>query len=329
MKTALITGATGQDASYLAQLLLEKGYAVYGTIRRSSSWNTSRIDHLHDPDERRESTIKTMYADMTDACSIARVFDKVQPDEVYHLAAQSHVRVSFDTPDYTTDVIALGTTRMLEEIRSNGLTKRIRFYNAGSSEMFGSAPAPQNEQTPFQPRSPYACAKVHAFWMTKNYRDGYGLHASTGILFNHEGPRRGETFVTRKVTKAVARIVCGKQKKLHLGLLDAKRDWGLSAEYVVAMWKMLQQEAPDDYVIGTGETHSVQEFVERAFSLVGLDWRDYVSFDAKYGRPTEVYVLQADPRKAFMKLGWRATIGFDQLVRLMVTADLEAERGQS
>lgn len=313
MKKALITGVTGQDGSYLAELLLKKGYEVHGIIRRSSSFNTARIDHIFDQ-------LHLHHGDLTDASNIARLLHRVAPDEIYHLGAQSHVRVSFDTPEFTGDVTGLGTVRLLEAIRESGA--KPRFYQASSSEMFGKVQeVPQRETTPFYPRSPYGCAKVFAFWTTVNYRESYNIHASNGILFNHESPRRGETFVTRKITRAVAEIRRGKRKELRLGNLDAKRDWGYAKEYVEAMWLMLQQDRPDDYVIATGETHSVREFLEEAFSLVQLDWRDYVVIDPKYFRPTEVDLLIGDPSKAERQLGWKPKTTFKQLVKLMVKAE--------
>lgn len=322
MKRALITGVTGQDGSYLAELLLEKGYQVHGIKRRSSSFNTERVDHLfrdiHDP----ESRFFLHYADLTDSTSLIKLLYQLQPDEIYHLAAQSHVRVSFDIPDYTGDVTGLGTVRLLEAVREAKI--KCAFYNAASSEMFGKAPEiPQRESTPFYPRSPYAAAKVYAYWMTVNYREAYGLFAVNGILFNHESPRRGETFVSRKITRAVAHIKCGLQDKLHLGNLHAKRDWGYAKEYVEAMWLIMQQPTPDDYVVATGETHSVQEFVELAFHHAGLDWRKYVEIDPRYFRPTEVDLLMGDASKAKRQLGWQPQVRFEQLVRLMVDADLE------
>lgn len=323
MKRALITGISGQDGSYLAEFLLGKGYEVFGIIRRSSSFNTGRLDGIYlDPHEG-ETALRLIHGDLTDASSLNRILRTVRPDEIYHLGAQSHVRVSFDIPEYTGDVTALGTTRLLEAIRESGLN--VKFYNASSSEMFGSAPAPQNELTPFQPRSPYAAAKAYAHWMTANYREGYGLFACNGILFNHESPRRLETFVTRKITKAAARIKLGLQRKLFLGNLDSRRDWGLASEYVEAMWLMLQQAEPDDYVIATGETHSVREFLAATFSYLGLYWRDHVEIDARYYRPTEVDVLCGDASKAQRVLGWTPKTRFPELVRMMVDADVIAE----
>ena len=324
MKRALITGITGQDGSYLAELLLSKGYEVHGVIRRSSSFNTGRIDSIyqdpHDPGRR----LILHYGDLNDASSLNTILRRCKPDEIYNLGAQSHVRVSFDVPEYTAEVTGLGTLRLLEAIRE--LDLRPRFYQASSSELFGSAPPPQSEQTPFQPRSPYACAKAYAFYITKNYREAYGLFAVNGILFNHESPRRGETFVTRKITRALARIVLGRQDKLYLGNLDARRDWGYAPEYCEAMWLMLQQEKPDDYVIATGETHTVREFLEEAFGYVGLDWRTYVEIDPRYFRPTEVDVLCGDASKAARVLGWKPKVTFKELVKIMVEADLQAER---
>lgn len=318
MKTALITGISGQDGSYLAELLLEKGYAVHGILRRSSSLNTSRIDHIF-------KDLNLHFGDLSDGSSLARLMHKVAPDEIYNLGAQSHVRVSFDCPEYTSDVTALGPLRLLEAIRETGAA--TRYYQASSSEMFGMVQEiPQTETTPFYPRSPYGCAKVFAYWITKNYRESYGLHASNGILFNHEGPRRGETFVTRKITRAVARIKAGVQKKLYLGNLDAQRDWGYAKEYVQGMWLMLQQDLPDDYVLATGETHTVREFVDLAFRHVGLDWRDYVEYDDRYARPAEVDLLIGSPIKAKRKLGWEAKTKFEDLVKLMVDADLYDEK---
>src|ERR1700694_1679921 len=297
MKKALITGITGQDGSYLADLLLEKGYEVHGIIRRASTFNTARIDHLYADPHINGVRMFLHFGDLSDAVNLVKLLYDLKPDEIYHLAAQSHVRVSFDIPEYTSDVTGVGTIRILEAIREVGL--RSRFYQASSSEMFGKAQAvPQNEKTPFWPRSPYGVAKVFSYWATVNYRESYGLHASNGILFNHESPRRGETFVTRKITRAVAHIKAGLQKKLYLGNLDAKRDWGYAPEYVEAMWMMLQQERPDDYVIATGETHSVREFLQEAFSWVGLDWKDYVEIDPKYYRPAEVALLIGDGSKA-------------------------------
>jgi len=320
-KRALITGVTGQDGSYLADLLLSKGYEVHGIIRRSSSINTSRLSHLASESGTPASQLSLHHGDMADAASLVRVLSEVRPDEVYNLAAQSHVRVSFDTPEYTTDVTGTGTVRLLEALRLLGL--RPRFYQASSSEMFGlAAEVPQQESTPFHPRSPYACAKVHAYWATVNYREAYGLHASNGILFNHESPRRGESFVTRKITTSIARILAGVQDQLALGNLEARRDWGYAREYVEAMWLMLQQEQPEDYVIATGETHSVREFLQAAFGYVGLDWQKYVVTDPRLCRPAEVGVLVGDASKAELRLGWKPRTRFADLVRLMVDADI-------
>ena len=321
MKKALITGITGQDGSYLAELLLNKGYAVHGLIRRASTFNTERIDHLykdfHDPAAR----IHLYYGDLSVSGQLTDLLHDIQPDEIYHLGAQSHVRVSFDMPEYTGDVTGLGTLRLLEAIRKTGI--KTKFYQASSSEMFGAAPPPQNELTPFQPQSPYAAAKVYAYYIVRNYRDAYKLFACNGILFNHESPRRGETFVTRKVTRAATRIKLGLQDKLYLGNLDAKRDWGFAGDYVEAMWLMLQQEKPDDLVIATGETHSVKEFVERVFRKLDLDYQKHVIIDPKYFRPTEVDVLLGDSSKAKNILGWKPRVGFDQLIDMMIEADME------
>ncbi|MGA2670012.1 MAG: GDP-mannose 4,6-dehydratase [Dehalococcoidia bacterium] len=321
-KIAPITGITGQDGSYLAEFLLSKGYEVHGLICRASTFNTSRIDHIlvdpHEPGAR----FFLYHGDLADGSQLTNVIDSIHPDEIYHLRAQSHVRVSFDTPEYNRDITALGTTRILEAIGKSGI--ECKFYQASSSEMFGSASPPQNENTPFCPRSPNACAKVYAYWMTMNYREGYGLFACNGILFNHESPRRGEAIVTRKVTRAIAHILAGKQKYLYLGNLKAKRDWGYAPEYVEAMWLMLQQEKPEGFVIGTGETHSVQEFVQEAFAYAGLDWQRYVEIDPCYFRPTETEVLIADAAKARHRLGWEPKVTFKELVRIMVDADMKA-----
>jgi GDPmannose 4,6-dehydratase len=322
MKRALITGITGQDGSYLAELLLSKGYEVHGLIRRASTFNTDRIDHIYQDPHAPNARLFLHYGDLANGEQLSNLIYNVRPDEVYHLGAQSHVRVSFDTPEYTGDVTGLGTTRILEAIRRSGI--KTRYYQASSSEMFGAAPPPQNETTPFKPRSPYSCAKVYAYWMAVNYRDGYDLFACNGILFNHESPRRGETFVTRKITRALANIVAGRQKKLYLGNLKAKRDWGYAPEYVEAMWLMLQQDKPEDYVIGTGQSHSVQEFLDEAFAYVDLDPDKYVEIDPRYFRPTEVDYLLADPSKAKQKLGWKPKVTFKELVRIMVDADMEA-----
>lgn len=360
MKRALITGITGQDGSYLAEFLISKGYEVHGIIRRSSTFNTHRIDHIYVDPHEPGAKLFLHYGDLSDSGQIMNLIYNVQPDEIYHLGAQSHVRVSFDMPEYTGDITALGTTRILEAIRRSGI--KTKFYQASSSEMFGASPPPQNEKTPFYPRSPYAAAKVYAYWMTVNYREAYKIFACNGILFNHESPRRGETFVTRKITRALAHILAGKQKKLYLGNLNAKRDWGFAPEYVEAMWLILQQDEPDDYVIGTGESHSVREFVEKAFSYAGIEieWRGegaeekgivssidstildkilsnsnsfessfikvgdvLIEIDPKYFRPTEVEHLQADITKARKKLGWEPRVRFDELVMIMVDYDLK------
>ena len=319
-KKALITGITGQDGSYLAELLISKGYEVHGIIRRSSSFNTERIDHLYLDPHVHGVKLFLHYGDLSDSASLTRQMHEIQPDEVYHLGAQSHVRVSFDIPEYTGDVTALGTTRLLEAIRETA--PKARFYQASSSEMYGLVQAvPQREDTPFYPRSPYGAAKVYAYWMTVNYRESYKMHASNGILFNHESPRRGETFVTRKITRAIARIKAGLQKELYLGNLDAKRDWGYAPEFVEAMWLMLQQEQGDDYVIATGETHSVREFLEVGFACANLDWKKYVKIDPRYYRPAEVDLLIGDASKAKKMLGWQPKTTFKQLVEIMVKAD--------
>lgn len=320
-KRALITGITGQDGSYLAELLLSKKYEVFGIIRRSSSFNTGRLDEIyHDPHEVGHR-LQLVYGDLNDASSLNHILRTVRPDEIYNLGAQSHVRVSFDIPEYTAEVTALGTVRLLEAIRESGI--QPRFYQASSSELFGSSPAPQSESTPFHPRSPYAAAKAYAYYITQNYREAYDLHASNGILFNHESERRGETFVTRKITRAAARIKLGKQDKLFLGNLDARRDWGHAVDYVEAMWLMLQQEQPDDYVVATGETHSVREFLDVAFDYLDLDWKRYVEIDPRYFRPTEVDVLCGDFTKARTRLNWCPKIGFRELVERMVSYDLK------
>jgi GDPmannose 4,6-dehydratase len=323
MKKVLITGITGQDGSYLAELLLSKGYEVHGLIRRASTFNTRRIDHIYkDPHNNGEKVhLYLHYGDVTSSGSLVDMVYSLQPDEIYHLAAQSHVRVSFDMPEYTGDVTALGTMRLLEAVRKSGIT--CRFYQASSSEMFGSAPPPQNEMTPFEPQSPYAAAKVYAYWIARNYRMGYKIFATNGILFNHESPRRGETFVTRKITRAIAAIKADKQKVLYLGNLDAKRDWGYAPDFVAAMWKMLQYDRPDDFVVGTGESHSVRDFLDEAFSYVNMDWHEYVKIDPRYFRPNEVDYLQADATKARKALNWEPRILFKDLVRIMVDADLE------
>lgn len=326
-KRALITGITGQDGSYLSEFLLEQGYEVHGVIRRTSTFNTDRIDHIYEDPHKDGVRLFLHYGDLTDGTTLRRILEEIQPEEIYNLGAQSHVRVSFDAPEYTVDTVGMGTLRLLEAIRDyqHRTGVQVRFYQAGSSEMYGLVQeVPQKETTPFYPRSPYACAKVYAHWQTVNYRESYGIFACNGILFNHESPRRGETFVTRKITMAVARIYAGKQKKLYMGNLDSKRDWGYAKDYVRAMWKMLQQSTPDDYVIATGETHSVREFLELAFNHVNLDWQDYVEFDERYIRPAEVDLLIGDPTKAKEKLDWKPSVTFEQLVALMVEADLQA-----
>jgi GDPmannose 4,6-dehydratase len=321
MKRALITGITGQDGSYLAELLLSKGYEVHGLIRRSSSFNTDRIDNIYQDPHIPGIKLRLHYGDLSVSGQMADLIYNVQPDEIYHLGAQSHVRVSFDMPEYTGDITGLGTVRLLEAIRKTGVI--TKFYQASSSEMFGSAPAPQNEQTPFEPRSPYAAAKVYAYWVVKNYREGYNLFASNGILFNHESPRRGETFVTRKITRAATRIKLGLQDKLYLGNLEAKRDWGYAGDFVEVMWLIMQQDESDDYVIATGENHSVREFAEKVFKKLELNYENYVGIDQRYFRPTEVDVLLGDSTKAQKKLGWKPKVTFDQLIDMMVEADLE------
>jgi GDPmannose 4,6-dehydratase len=323
-KTALITGITGQDGSYLAELLLQKGYEVHGLIRRSSSFNTARIDHLyvdpHDPNAR----LFLHYGDLSDGVRLVTLLAKIDPDEVYNLAAQSHVRVSFDEPEHTGDTTGLGSTRILEAVQMAGL--QCRFYQASSSEMFGASPPPQNEDTPFYPRSPYGAAKVYSYWITKNYREAYGMFVVNGILFNHESPRRGETFVTRKITRAVARIKAGHEQYLYMGNIDAVRDWGYAPEYVEGMWRMLQADEPDDYVLATGQRYTVRDFLEFAFDYAGLDWQDHVRFDDRYLRPTEVDSLIGDARKAEQKLGWKASVHTPELAQVMVEADIRALR---
>ena len=324
-KRALITGITGQDGSYLAELLLAKGYEVHGIIRRASTFNTGRLDPIYQDPHASRKRLFLHYGDLSDASALARLMLKVKPEEIYNLAAQSHVRVSFDSPEYTTDITATGAVRLLEAIRETGL--QPRYYQASSSEMYGKVvETPQSENTPFYPRSPYGCAKVYAYWITVNYRESYGLHASNGILFNHESPRRGETFVTRKITRAAAHIKAGLQDKLYLGNLDAKRDWGYAKEYVEAMWLMLQQDTPDDYVIATNETHSVKEFLEVTFGHIGLDWQKYVEVDSRYYRPAEVDLLIGDYSKAKRKLNWEPKTRFVELAKLMVDADIELLR---
>jgi GDPmannose 4,6-dehydratase len=325
MKRALITGITGQDGSYLADLLLSKGYEVHGIIRRASTFNTSRIDHLYQDPHVHGVHLFLHYGDMADSVQLVKLLYSLNPDEIYHLGAQSHVRVSFDIPEYTADVTAVGTIRILEAIREAGV--KTRFYQAASSEMFGKVQAvPQTETTPFWPRSPYGVAKVFSYWATVNYRESYGLHASNGILFNHESPRRGETFVTRKISRAVARIKHGLDSVLYLGNLDARRDWGYAPEYVAGMWLMLQQDRPDDYVLATNETHTVREFVEHAFAHADLDWKQYVKHDQRYERPAEVDLLLGDPAKAKKQLGWEPKVHFPDLVKIMVDADLKQVR---
>jgi GDPmannose 4,6-dehydratase len=319
---ALVTGVTGQDGSYLAELLLSKGYEVHGIIRRASSFNTTRLDHVYEDPHKPGTRLFLHYGDLSSGEQLTNLIYNIRPEEIYNLGAQSHVKVSFDIPEYTGDTTGLGTTRILEAVRRSGI--KTRFYQASSSEMFGSSPPPQNEKTPLRPRSPYGAAKLYSYWLTVNYRQAYDLFACNGILFNHESPRRGGTFVTRKITRAIAQILCGNQKKLYLGNLEAKRDWGYAPEYVEAMWLMLQQDQPDDYVIGTGETHSVKEFMAEAFGYVGLDWGKYVEFDPKYVRPTEVDTLLADATKAREQLSWKPKLSFPELVRIMVDADMEA-----
>jgi GDPmannose 4,6-dehydratase len=323
LKKALITGITGQDGSYLAEYLLSKGYEVHGIIRRASTFNTVRIDHIYVDPHEPNARLFLHYGDITDSDQIYNIIYNVQPDEIYHLASQSHVKVSFEMPEYTGNVVALGTVRILEAIRRSGI--KTKFYNAASSEMFGSSPPPQNEDTPFRPRSPYACAKLYAYWMVVNYREAYGIFASNGILFNHESPRRGETFVTRKITRGVARILAKKQDYIYLGNIESRRDWGYTPEYVEAMWKILQLDKPVDLVIGTGESHSVREFIEEAFAYVDLNWERYVRIDPRYFRPLDVEELVADARKAKALIGWEPKIRFKELVKIMVDADLKAQ----
>ena len=323
MRRALITGITGQDGSYLAELLLSKGYEVHGIKRRSSSFNTSRIDSILPDWHERSAKLFLHFADLSDSTSLIKLLYRLQPDEIYHLGAQTHVKVSFEIPEYTGDITALGTVRLLEAVRETGI--KTKFYQASSSEMFGAAiEVPQRETTPFRPRSPYGCSKVYGYWITVNYRESYGLFACNGILFNHESPRRGETFVSRKISRAVARIKAGLQRKLYMGNLDARRDWGYAPEYVEAMWRMMQCPEPDDFVVATGETHSVRDFVECAFEHVALDWTQYVEVDPKYFRPTEVDLLQGDASKAERTFGWKPKVRFRELVRLMVDADTHA-----
>jgi GDPmannose 4,6-dehydratase len=320
-KKALITGITGQDGSYLAEFLLNKGYEVHGLIRRSSTFNTERIDHIYTDPHDPKSKLFLHYGDLSDSGQLSNLIYNLMPDEIYHLGAQSHVRVSFDMPEFTGDVTGIGTTRMLEAIRRSGI--KTRFYQASSSEMFGDSTPPQNEETPFRPRSPYGAAKVYAYWMVRNFREGYGMFAVNGILFNHESPRRGETFVTRKITRALARIKFGLQDKLFLGNLEAKRDWGYAPDFVEAMWLMLQREEPDDYVIATGEAHSVREFLQEAFRYAGMDWNKYVEIDKRYLRPLDVELLQGDFSKAKRNLNWGPKVRFKDLVKIMVDADMK------
>jgi GDPmannose 4,6-dehydratase len=327
-KCALITGITGQDGSFLTELLLDKGYEVYGIIRRSSSFNTDRIDHLYQDPHEPGTRLRLVYGDLNDSSSLNTVIRQIRPDEIYNLGAQSHVRVSFDVPEYTGEVTGIGTVRLLEAIREAGISPK--FYQASSSELYGKVvETPQTERTPFYPRSPYACAKAYAYWITVNYRESYGMFACNGILFNHESERRGETFVSRKITRAATRIKLGLQHKLYMGNLDARRDWGYARDYVEAMWLMMQADEPDDYVIATGETHSVREFLEEAFGLLGLDWREHVEIDPRYFRPAEVDLLLGDPTKALTILGWEPKVSFKELVRIMVDSDMKlAEREQ-
>ena len=321
MKRAFITGVTGQDGSYLAEFLLQKGYTVHGLIRRSSSFNTERLETIYRDPHESGVRFRMHYGDLSDSGSLVNLIRDLEPDEIYHLGAQSHVKVSFEIPEYTADSTGMGTIRMLEAIRASGVD--TRFYQAGSSEMFGASPPPQNETTPFHPRSPYAVSKVFAHWAAVNYREAYGMFCANGILFNHESPRRGETFVTRKITRAVARIKAGVQEKLFLGNLDAKRDWGYAPDYVEAMWLMMQHDEPLDLVVATGEHHSVREFAQAAFSHAGLDWERYVAVDPNYFRPSEVVDLQGDPVEAEQRIGWKARVTFDELVRIMVDADIK------
>ena len=321
MKRALITGITGQDGSYLAELLLSEGYEVHGLIRRASTFNTRRLDHIYQDPHAPGVKMFLHYGDLSTGDQLISLIYDLKPDEVYHLGAQSHVMVSFETPEYTADVTGVGTVRLLEAIRRSGI--KTRFYQASSSEMFGAAKPPQNESTAFYPRSPYGAAKVYSYWMTVNYREAYGLFTCNGILFNHESPRRGETFVTRKITRAVANIVAGGQQKLYLGNLHARRDWGYAPEYVHGMWQILQQEQPGDYVLGTGESHTIEEFATEAFKYAGLDWKQHVEIDPKYMRPTEVDFLLADSTKAYKAFGWRPRIGFEDLIHIMIDADLD------
>ena len=328
-KRALITGITGQDGSYLAELLLEKGYEVHGIIRRAATFNTGRIDHLYKDPHLKDTRLFLHYGDLGDGTNLAKLLHEIQPEEIYNLGAQSHVRVSFDVPEYTGDIVGLGTQRLLEAIHQTGITKKTRYYQASSSEMYGKVQeVPQTEATPFWPRSPYGCAKMYAYWLTINYRESYGLHASNGILFNHESPRRGETFVTRKITRAATRIKMGLQDKLYLGNLDAQRDWGYAKEYVEMMWLMLQQDKPDDYVVATNQTNSVKEFVEEAFAILDLDWEQHVVYDKRYERPAEVELLIGNPAKAKRQLGWEPKVRFKQLIQIMIDADLEIAKNE-
>jgi GDPmannose 4,6-dehydratase len=330
MKKALITGITGQDGSYLAELLLAKGYEVHGVIRRASTFNTSRIDHLYSDPHVNGVKLHLHYGDLADSVQMVKLLYELQPDEIYNLGAQSHVRVSFDIPEYTGDVVGLGSVRILEAIREAGLVKKCRFYQASSSEMFGKVQeVPQVETTPFWPRSPYGCAKMYAYWLTVNYRESYNLHASNGILFNHESPRRGETFVTRKITRAATRIKLGLQERLYMGNLDAQRDWGYAKEYVEMMWVMLQQDQADDYVVATNETHTVREFIQETFGLLNLDWEKYVSYDARYERPAEVELLIGNPAKAKKQLGWEPKVKFKELVKNMTEAELDLAKREA
>lgn len=330
MKKALITGITGQDGSYLAELLLAKGYEVHGIVRRSSSFNTARIDHLFQDPHVENARLILHYGDMTDSGRLAQLCYEIRPDEIYNLAAQSHVRISFDMPEYSGDVDALGSIRLLEAVRQSGIGRDVRFYQASTSELFGKVEeTPQRETTPFHPRSPYAVAKLYAYWAVKNYREAYGLFASNGILFNHESPRRGETFVTRKITLAAARIKLGLQDKLYLGNLDARRDWGFAGDFVEGMWRILQHDRPDDFVLATGETHTVREFLEAAFGRLGLDWRDHVVHDQRYERPSEVDLLLGDASKARRELGWEPKVKFADLVAMMVDADLDVAKREA
>ena len=330
MKKAIITGITGQDGSYLAELLLGKGYEVHGIVRRSSSFNTQRIDHLFQDPHADDLHLYLHYGDMTDSSRLTQLCYDIRPDEIYHLAAQSHVRVSFDMPEYTTDVDALGTMRMLEAVRAAGIGRNVRFYQASTSELFGKVQeVPQRETTPFHPRSPYAVSKLYAYWAVKNYREAYNLFASNGILFNHESPRRGETFVTRKITRAVGRIKYGLQDKLYMGNINALRDWGFAGDFVDGMWRILQHDTPDDFVLATGEMHSVKEFIQRAFDIAGLDWERYTCHDTRYERPSEVDQLLGDPAKAKETIGWEPKVKFAELVEMMTNADLELARKEA